>query len=336
MKVHIISETAFCAKGNGVHTAFVDHTALLRSSGRVQVVVNKEGVGDILHSHTYGPYYFLKGLRYRHKKVFTVHVIPDSIKGSLPAWKYWMPIVKWYLKQVYSYADVCLAISPRVEEAILETGAKTRIERICNPIPVEKWTSTPEKRQKGREMLNIEDGAFVVLGVGQLEPRKGVEDFIAIAQAIPNAKFVWVGGRPFGVLTEGIAHLNSCMSRCEGANIRFAGMFDLEQMPFVYVAADLMLFPSYQENCPLAPMEAAACGLPVLFRDLPEYRTLYKNPYLKAKDNEEFTRLILQAMTDKDIYENAREVSKILVSQFDKIVILEQLLTVYQSLVEER
>jgi glycosyltransferase involved in cell wall biosynthesis len=41
-------------------------------------------------------------------------------------------------------------------------------------------------------------------------------------------------------------------------------MLELEDMPLVYAAADVLLFPSYQENCPLAPLEAAACGLPVV------------------------------------------------------------------------
>lgn len=130
MKINVVSETAYMIKGNGVHTAFIDHVELLNSTPHVQVLVNNEGNGEIMHSHTYGLYYFLKGLRYRRRKVFTVHVIPESMKGSFPMWKTWMPFVKWYLKQVYSYADVCLAISPRVEEAIKETGAKTKIIRL--------------------------------------------------------------------------------------------------------------------------------------------------------------------------------------------------------------
>ena len=83
-------------------------------------------------------------------------------------WKACMPFVKWYMRQVYSYADVCLAISPRVEEAIKETGAKTTIVRISNPIPTEIWKRTKEKREEGRKLLGLNDTDFVVLGVGHV------------------------------------------------------------------------------------------------------------------------------------------------------------------------
>ena len=209
----------------------------------------------------------------------------------LSAWKMWMPFVKWYFKQVYSYADVCIAISPRVEEAIRETGAKTKIERVYNPIPVDRWKCSPEKRRQGRELLGIKEDEFVVLGVGQLQARKGVEDFMDVAVSIPEARFVWAGGRPFGPMTEGITRIDSRIAECEDSNIQFTGMLDLDKMPLIYAAADLMLFPSYQENCPLAPIEGAACGLPVVFRDLAEYTTLYERPYLKASTTDEFIRL---------------------------------------------
>ena len=98
MKVHIISETAFLMKATGVHTAFIDHIDLLKEKKDLDIVVNNEGRGDIFHSHTYGPYYLWKGIRYKGRRIFTVHVIPDSIKGSLPNWKLLMPITKIGLK----------------------------------------------------------------------------------------------------------------------------------------------------------------------------------------------------------------------------------------------
>ncbi len=187
MRVHIISETLFFIKGTGVHTAFVNHVNLLREKNDIEVVINGEGSGDVFHSHTYFLYYFWKGRKYKGRRVFTVHVIPDSIKGSLPVWKLFMPFIRWGLKRAYSYADVCLAVSPNVDNAILKTGAKTRIERIVNPVIIDFWKRTEEKRKKGRQMLGLSEHDFVVLGVGQLQGRKGVEDFIEIAQAITDA-----------------------------------------------------------------------------------------------------------------------------------------------------
>ncbi len=335
MKIHVISETVFHIKGNGVHTAFVDHVDLLKSKDDIEVIVNNEkGTGDIFHSHTYGPYYFMKGFRYKHKRVLTTHVIPDSIKGSLPMWRFWMPFVKWYFKQVYSYADVCIAISPRVHEAILEIGAKTNIVNINNPIPLEKWQRTDEKRKKGRALLGINEDAFVVLGVGQLQARKGVEDFVDVSEQVPEAEFVWVGGRPFKMMTEGISRIDERIAHAK-SNMHFAGMHDLDTMPLVYAAADLMLFPSYQENCPLAPIEAAASGIPVIFRDIPEYVSLYENPYLKAKTTDKFVEMTKQLITYSAYYQEGVAISKQLITQFEKNMIREKLIAVYKELMKK-
>jgi 1,2-diacylglycerol-3-alpha-glucose alpha-1,2-galactosyltransferase len=281
MKIHVTSESPFIMKATGVHTAFMDHVELLREHNDIEVVVNEEGTGDIYHSHTYGPYYIWKGLKYKGRRVFTAHVIPDSIKGSLPNWKFFMPFIRLGLKMVYSYADVCIAISPMVEKAIIDSGAKTRIVRIYNPVHNDNWRRTEDKRKRGRELLRVAENDFVVLGVGQLLGRKGVDDFLNVAEAIPEAKFIWVGGRPFGNLTEGIVRINERFAKA-GRNVINAGQIDLESMPDIYAAGDLMLFPSFQENCPLAPIEAAASGIPVIYRDIEEYKSLYENPYLKT------------------------------------------------------
>jgi 1,2-diacylglycerol-3-alpha-glucose alpha-1,2-galactosyltransferase len=331
MRIHVISETPFIMKATGVHTAFVEHIELLKEKDDVEVVVNDEGTGDVFHGHTYGLYYLRKGRKYKGRRVFTAHVIPDSIKGSLPAWQLFMPFIKLGLRIVYSYADVCIAISPTVEKAIRETGSKTKIVRIYNPINIDSWKRTDENRRIGREKLGLSDNDFVVLGVGQLTGRKGIDDFLDIADAIPDVKFVWAGGRPFGKLSEGIKRIDRRISSA-GRNFINAGQVELEDMPVIYAACDLMLFPSYQENCPLAPLEAAASGMPVIFRDIKEYQTLYENPYLKAKNIAEFIDMTKRMISDKEFYNNGLRISEVLLHQFDKDLIRNKLISTYRYL----
>ena len=52
MKIHVVSETEFMVRGNGVHTAFVDHVELLKSENDVEIIVNNKGKGDVMHCHT--------------------------------------------------------------------------------------------------------------------------------------------------------------------------------------------------------------------------------------------------------------------------------------------
>jgi 1,2-diacylglycerol-3-alpha-glucose alpha-1,2-galactosyltransferase len=335
LRIHIVSETEFHLKGQGIHTAFVDCVDLLRSRPDVGVVVNGEGWGDVMHAQTYGPYYFWKGRRYKGRRILTAHVIPDSARGSLPMWRLFMPLVRWYLRCVYSYATVCIAISPMVEDAIRGLGAKTRIVRVFNPITREKFAPTAERRAAGRKLLHLADDAFVVLGVGQLQGRKGVDDFLDIALACPDLTFVWVGGRPFGVVTEGVVRLNRHMANA-GKNVLFPGMFELDQMPLVYNAADAFLFPSHQENSPMAPIEAAAAGLPVIFRDIKEYAALYECNYLRARNTAEFIALTRRLASDAAFREEAGDITRRLVLQFDQKKICAQLLALYNEVYDSR
>lgn len=335
MKIHVISETLFLVKGTGVHTAFLNHIDLLKEKNDLEVIINGEGTGDVFHSHTYFLYYFWKGKKYKGRRVFTAHVIPDSIIGAFPLWQLFMPFIRWGLKKVYSYADICIAVSPRVENAIIRTGATTRIVRIYNPVIVDLWKRTSEKRSIGRRMFGFSESDFVVLGVGQVQGGKGIEDFIEIAEEIGEAKFIWAGGRPFGLLTEGRNRINKRLKKA-GNKVATTGQLALDQMPFIYAAADLMIFPSYHENCPLAPLEAAASGMPVIFRNLEEYKLLYENPYLAAKDKNEFIYLTRRMINDKDFYNEGLRISEGILPQFDKNKIREEFVNLYRSLINKQ
>lgn len=334
LKINVCSETALLKmRGEGVNTAFEECVELLQERTDVEVLVNSQGHGDVMHSHTYGPYFFLKGLFYPKRKILTVHVIPDSIKGSLPFAKQLMPFVRWYFKQVYSFADVLIAISPMVEEAILDLGVKTRIVRMANPLQLNKWKRTDELRRKGREILGLKEGEFCVMDVGQLQQRKGPEDFIEIAKKLPHIQFRWIGGRPFGAVTEGVKRLNKKIEDAP-ANVKFAGLFSLSEMPSLYAAADAFIFLSHQENSPLAPVEAAASGIPVMYRDLREYQLLYKNEYFKGTSHNDFAQWISNISSSPSAYARGVEISQKLITQFDKEIIRRQLISLYKDLIE--
>ena len=334
LKINVCSETALLKmQGEGVNTAFVECAELLKEKGDVEVVINNEGNGDVMHSHTYGPYFFLKGLFYPKRKILTVHVIPDSIRGSLPFAKQLMPFVRWYFKMVYSYANVLIAISPMVEDAIRELGVKTKVVRMANPLNTEKWERNDSLRKKGRALLGLKEDDFCVLGVGQLQQRKGPEDFIEIGKKLPDVQFRWVGGRPFGAMTEGIKRLDKKIAEAP-ANIRFAGLFSLEDMPCLYAAADAFIFLSHQENSPLAPVEAAASGMPVMYRNLKEYKLLYQNEYSKGDTHDDFVQWINRLSADRQFYEQGLTISKKLITQFDKDTIRRQLITLYTDVIE--
>jgi glycosyltransferase involved in cell wall biosynthesis len=102
-------------------------------------------------------------------------------------------------------------------------------------------------------------------------------------------------------------------------------------MPKVYNAADLFLFPSHQETFGLAAAEAAAAGLPVIFRDLPVYETLHNGDYCRAAQTSDFIALTKRLMKDTQFYDEIQTVSQMLTEPFEPARIHEQLISLYKT-----
>ena len=41
--------------------------------------------------------------------------------------------------------------------------------------------------------MNLDKDKFVILGIGQVQERKGVKDFIKLAGQNPQIQFIWAG-----------------------------------------------------------------------------------------------------------------------------------------------
>ena len=252
LRVNVMSETSFFGlTAQGGHTAFLDCVDLMRKHPDLEVLVNSREPCDLLHSHSWGPFYISKGLAYRGRRVFTVHALPETAEGALPFMgPLTRPVVRAYLRAIYNFSEVVIAVAPATAESLRRLQVRSRIEILPNALRNERFYPSLELRQEGRALLGVTDGRPLIIGVGQMQPRKGISDFAEVARRVPEAQFVWVGGRPFGLFSAGIPELRRLVAH-PPTNLRFSGPFELNQMPLVYNAADAMLFLSFQENCPM-------------------------------------------------------------------------------------
>ena len=298
MKVNFISESEFLgAKDHGVHTAYLNLARELQRDG-VTLEKNSFGASTVTHINTIGPFALYK-LLLSHPNVTSAHVIPDSFVGSLKFAEKWKKLAEIYLKFFYNQSDMVLAVSPMVKTQLEKMGVKKRIEILPNTVNEESFHPDESLRTKGREFLQLPDKKFVAVGVGQIQPRKGIADFIEVAKNLPDVQFIWIGGKPFKSLTEDVQVDLSKLP----ANVKIVGPVEYVTMPQLYNAADVFFFPSYQENAPMAIIEAAACGLPLVLRRLPEYRTLYHDDYLACGSVQEFARTIQELKENRRFYE---------------------------------
>lgn len=335
MKVNMISETTAGFEGNGVHSAFLDVLDSLQKSQGVQMVVNSKEKADIIHSHTIGPLYVRRSWGKKERTLISAHVIPESMVGSLILSKYWLPLFKIYLKFAYNHASTVLAVSPTVKRELEKMGIKAKVVFLPNSINREQFQKVKDhKNNEFRIKYNIKEDEFVVLCVGQIQTRKGVKDFIDTAAKMPDVKFIWGGNRPFGKLTAGYQETEDMIKNAP-TNVIFTGFIKREEISKLYNAADVFFFPSFQENHPVAVIEAASIKIPIILRDINEYKDIFFDFYMSGKNVDNFIECIKKLKEDKNTYEKYSDFADKIAEEYDVKTVTKKLLAEYQELINK-
>ena len=330
LRIRQISESAFTVQGHGVHTAFVEMVAALRHHKDCEVIVNHRAKVDITHIHTIGIYSLAYLLLGSGKKVVSAHVIPESFIGSLVGAQYWMPLARWYVRWFYNRADVVVAVSESTKQALVFLGVKSPINVIHNMIDTSQYLSDAGSKERARKKLGIATDAWMVIGAGQVQPRKRVDSFIKTASQLPDSVFYWIGGMPFGKVAAEHSEMEH-MIEVAPANVYFPGVIALDEMKHYYQAADVFFLPSEQETFGLVVVEAAASGLPVMLRDIPDYDETFRRDAVMASE-ENFASSLRMLRQDAHAYDKAKTAAHRIAQRFDSKTISEQVLDLYMNL----
>jgi glycosyltransferase involved in cell wall biosynthesis len=178
-------------------------------------------------------------------------------------------------KRLYLTAATRQAV--RQADAVIAVSASTRrdVVRLLG-VPEEKVAVVPNGidetfrpiADRGRLEARRQERSLPehnILSVGTLEPRKNAETLIrAYAQlkrvsAIPH-KLILAGG--LGWRYEGLFALVEELG-LQG-DVLFPGFIPYDELPLWYNVADLFVYPSLYEGFGLPPLEAMACGVPVI------------------------------------------------------------------------
>ena len=331
IKIRVFSK-ATTVPGQGVGAAYVEQLNLIQQSKRLVVLQPNEPRPDLVHIHTINFRYWLAMLFIKIPRVVYVHFLPSTLSSSIKLPRLFFGILKWYVKVFYKTASHLVVVNPIFIDPLMKMGIKQeRIVFIPNYVDESKF-ATKVSITSIRKQWQIK--RFTVLGVGQVQHRKGVLDFIEVAKKLPAVDFVWAGGFSFKGITAGYEELKKVMDN-PPSNVRFLGIVPREKMNELYHGCDLFFLPSFDELMPMSVLEAAVCDKPILLRDLELYQPVFFKHYLSAHDVDGFVKMIKQLSENKEMYQQSLDHPRWLKNYYRKEAILKQWEDFYQEVVNQ-
>jgi glycosyltransferase involved in cell wall biosynthesis len=176
-------------------------------------------------------------------------------------------------EMVIAHADAVIAECPQ-DAADLETyyAANRRRMRIV-PCGVDRGRFHPIERSAARSALRLPWDGAVLLQVGRMVPRKGVDVAVRSLRYLRDthdidARLLIVGGdtdTPDEVATPYLRFLRE-LAEVEGVlnSVTFVGRRANDVLRYYYSAADIFVTTPWYEPFGITPLEAMACGTPVI------------------------------------------------------------------------
>ena len=163
---------------------------------------------------------------------------------------------------VYAREEILLAVTSRKMEQDLERcfRRKGRMALVYNGVDLDQMNRARRQslREKARRDLLLAEGAFGILLIGNDWKKKGLRCLIeAVGRlGIPNLRMLVVGRDESFSYDE--------ILRRNGLENRMTILPIVPQVEVYYAAADMYAGPSLEDSFAIPPLEAMACGLPVI------------------------------------------------------------------------
>lgn len=121
-----------------------------------------------------------------------------------------------------------------------------------------------------------------ILSVNSIEPRKNIPNLLIAFRILKDKyndlpqKLVLVGRKAWGInnITNKIKELEL------NDDVILTGYIPTQELAAIYKLADIFVFPSIYEGFGLPPLEAMACGVPVIASDIPTLKEVLGNAAL--------------------------------------------------------
>ncbi|MCD6100377.1 MAG: glycosyltransferase family 4 protein [Candidatus Marinimicrobia bacterium] len=167
-----------------------------------------------------------------------------------------------YILQIISFRNIDLLFVLSKEEEKYFSHAFGQEKVKIQPMGIDFDTFKPQKGD-AKEELNLDKSRIYLLYVGRLSRAKGLEFLLGGLKALikdhPDLNLILVGDGPYKRELERKVNIFGIQKY-----VIFTGWLGSDKLSLYYNAADIFVFPSLHEAYGLAPLEALACGTPVI------------------------------------------------------------------------
>lgn len=230
---------------------------------------------DLVHAHFWMSGYVASELKQRLgiPYVITFHAL-GKVRRIYQGAADEFPDLRFDIEErVAQNADAVVAECPQDRDDLM-IHYFVKPERIRTiPCGFDREEFQPLDKAECMERLGLDPAEKVILQLGRMVPRKGVDNVIRGTACLLRRKalpvrLLIVGGdtdHPCPVRTPEIGRLQT-IAREEGIEDRvtFAGRRGRHELKYYYNAADLFVSTPWYEPFGITPLEAMACGVPVI------------------------------------------------------------------------
>lgn len=272
------------------------------------------------------------------KRVTIVHdmafqAFPETVARRTGRW------LKNNLARYCQRADIILTVSEFSRQEIQRYMGipAEKIEVIYNGVDTGRYHPdyTTEQIEKTKRQYGI-CGSYI-LYLGTLEPRKNIETLITAYDRLKNVidsdhlpqlvlagKKGWMYDTIFGLVQKyGLEK-----------NVIFTGYVDEADVPILLCGAHFFTFPSLYEGFGIPPLEAMACGIPVIASDVSSLPEVLGDAgiLVPPKDAERLKEAMLLLLSDESMRQRCTEAGLLQAKKFTWEKSAEKLVGIYRKL----
>jgi glycosyltransferase involved in cell wall biosynthesis len=277
--------------------------------------------------------------RFRVPLVYTYHTMLERYSHYSPLGKRVTDQLTRELTKGYANAaDAVIAPTQAVASQLRDAGVVAPLCVVPTGIQLERFrASEPTQGKAVRARFGIGHQAPLLLLVSRLAHEKSIPfAFQALKQVRatqPEAKLLLVGTGPLAETLKEQAN-EAALSEA----VIFAGPLPHEELPAIYAAADIFVFPSTSETQGLVLAEAFASGLPVVAASSPQTRDVFgpNRAGELVEDADTMARAILALLSDSGRYREASAHARTASAAFDVKATAGRVVAVYEAVVANR